>query len=250
MTDPAPDLRDRLAEALLARLKRTIPPIAPGGMGLGATEFDLADVVLGVVQAELDQWAADCQRYTDLATGAERTRQIHKHDADQYEEQLRGERDRYRSAWLSARQRAGAYGEGILRHCEDRDTWKGWKQQQEARAIVAEEQLSLCRQGAVEHRAQLEEARDLLSNAGHNRAHGDDWPDTIPALQELIAERDQLRAQVAAVRTVHQRVDCANARCDTGGWCIGCDPEGGDFCSVNPWPCPTITALDGQRMTS
>jgi hypothetical protein len=32
--------------------------------------------------------------------------------------------DRYRTAWLSARGRAQAYGEGILRHVADRDWWK------------------------------------------------------------------------------------------------------------------------------
>lgn len=53
---------------------------------------------------------------------------------------LTGQRDRYRSAWCSARERAHAYGEGILRHVADRDWWK-----QQAHAVQA---------GAeVEHRA-------------------------------------------------------------------------------------------------
>lgn len=52
------------------------------------------------------------------------------------------ERDRYRSAWQSARFRAGAHREGVLRLCDDRDSWKGWTQAAEAavarvRAILA-----------------------------------------------------------------------------------------------------------------
>ncbi|MFE4420364.1 hypothetical protein [Streptomyces sp. NPDC056817] len=39
------------------------------------------------------------------------------------------ERDRYRAAWQSARFRAQALAEGILRHVADRDTWKSWCKQ-------------------------------------------------------------------------------------------------------------------------
>ena len=45
--------------------------------------------------AERDQAHRDCQSYADLASGAERTRQFHKADADRYEEELRQERDQY-----------------------------------------------------------------------------------------------------------------------------------------------------------
>lgn len=48
--------------------------------------------------------------------------------------------------------------------------------------------LDLAREAAKQRADMLEEARDLPSNAGHNRAHVDDWPDIIPALRELIAE--------------------------------------------------------------
>jgi len=44
---------------------------------------------------------------------------------------------RYRAAWKSARRRAEAYGEGILRHVEERNTCLGWlKQEQEATAYL------------------------------------------------------------------------------------------------------------------
>lgn len=53
------------------------------------------------------------------------------------------ERDRYRSAWQSARERAQAYGEGILRITCDRESYQGWLEQEQAvtqqlRAHVAE----------------------------------------------------------------------------------------------------------------
>lgn len=37
--------------------------------------------------------------------------------------------------------------------------------------------------------ADLEEIRDLLESNGYPRVHGDDWPDLIPAVTALIAER-------------------------------------------------------------
>lgn len=54
---------------------------------------------------------------------------------------------RYRAAWRSARFRAAAYGEGILRHVEERDQWRDWLKQEQAatgapRAALAVEQVS------------------------------------------------------------------------------------------------------------
>jgi hypothetical protein len=82
-----------------------------GGCAMCRGETDtLVQAVIAVVQPELERLVAerdqahrDCQSYADLASGAERTRQFHKDDADRYEEQLRQERDRYRLAWQSAR---------------------------------------------------------------------------------------------------------------------------------------------------
>lgn len=42
------------------------------------------------------------------------------------------EQRRMRLAWRSARERAQAYGEGILRHVADRDSWMGWAKAAEA----------------------------------------------------------------------------------------------------------------------
>lgn len=52
--------------------------------------------------------------------------------------QATAERDRYRLAWRSARERAQAYNEGILRHVADRDTWKRWLKEAEARVAELE----------------------------------------------------------------------------------------------------------------
>lgn len=299
--DPTP-LRDRLAAVL-----RTTPSVLMDtpeerarhaetprnhhvthhyywGCAMCRGEVDtLADAVLAVVQPELDQLHADCQSYADLACGAERTRQFHKDDADRYEEQLRAERDRYRSAWLSARRRAEAYSNDIWQVTAERDDAREQlthalaiaagkiarepavirvegpaleatlttiavrtaeeradkaeaerdramagvplicsdeRHQAKVRGLEAEldrlrthhgqvadhaisldADLAIFREAVSQYSGQLEEARDLMSNAGHNRAHLDDWPDIIPALQELIAERDQLRtvARAAAV---------------------------------------------------
>ncbi|MFI5831011.1 hypothetical protein ACIA6C_27820 [Streptomyces sp. NPDC051578] len=47
------------------------------------------------------------------------------------------ERDtaRLRLAWQSARQRAAAYGEGILRVVRDREAWEGWTKSAEAEVV-------------------------------------------------------------------------------------------------------------------
>lgn len=50
------DLRDRIAAALVAEMRRTIICPPPGGIGaIGGTEFDLANAAIAVVQPELDR---------------------------------------------------------------------------------------------------------------------------------------------------------------------------------------------------
>jgi hypothetical protein len=49
---------------------------------------------------------------------------------------LKHERDRYRGAWRSARERAQAYGEGILRVVKDRESYQEWLRQAEEAASV------------------------------------------------------------------------------------------------------------------
>lgn len=50
--------------------------------------------------------------------------QLKRDDNWRQVEHLRAERDRYRSAWQSARFRAEARGEGILREVKNRDFWR------------------------------------------------------------------------------------------------------------------------------
>lgn len=47
------------------------------------------------------------------------------------------------------------------------------------------DEADLLRQGAAERADLLEEARDALSAAGQNGAHGDDWPAIAPAIRAL-----------------------------------------------------------------
>lgn len=51
-------------------------------------------------------------------------------------------------------------------------------------------EIATAREAARQRAEMLEEARDMFTQAGINRAHGDDWPDIIPALRELIQQRD------------------------------------------------------------
>jgi hypothetical protein len=62
--------------------------------------------------------------------------------------------------------------------------------------------LAKAREAAKQRSDMLEEARDLLESNGHPRVHGDDWPDIIPAITALIAERDRLREAVSLAQPV------------------------------------------------
>ncbi|MEU0492586.1 hypothetical protein ABZ249_25445 [Nocardiopsis sp. NPDC006139] len=64
--------------------------------------------------------------------------------------------DRRWVAWHSARRRAEAYGEGIVRLTEDRDAWKGW-------CKAAEERLAAT---TAPHRAEARLADDAQPTTG------------------------------------------------------------------------------------
>lgn len=55
------------------------------------------------------------------------------------------------------------------------------------------DQVSVIRDAARERANLLEEARDELSAAGQNGAHGDDWPAVAPAIRALSDELNRLR---------------------------------------------------------
>lgn len=177
----------------------------------------LVDAVLTVVQPELDR-------------------------RDRYEAQLRGmrasyrdawrsvarERDRYRAAWQSARQRAEAYGEGILRHVADRDLWKSWAIRQEGRAVKAEAALAeyehvracvtageplgraltvseVMEQHDVTRKALIHELgeglhlnwRQVITATGRMRRAAFDWREDF---EQARAQRDAAEATIARVR--------------------------------------------------
>lgn len=56
------------------------------------------------------------------------------------------------------------------------------------------DRLAVLEAGARERSALLEEARDALEAARINRAHGDDWPRLVPAIEQLVTERNTARA--------------------------------------------------------
>lgn len=130
------DLRARVAKALRIRLSQVhavgtvLAPTAAVDY-IGMTEFDLADAVMALLDAEVDA-VAERGAAAIAALGAD-------------VRATRAERDRFRAAWQSARQRAQAYGEGILRHIADRDAYKGWMDEQAERASRAEQELAAVR---------------------------------------------------------------------------------------------------------
>lgn len=90
------------------------------------------------------------------------------------------ERDRYRAAWQSARFRATAYGEGILRHYDERDSYEGWMNEQAARAA-----------GAERERDSYGREADRLRR---------DWTTMRDRAEQAERERDELRAEVERLR--------------------------------------------------
>lgn len=123
-------LRDRVAEALrehgMVHLGDQVP----------ADEYDCcADAVLAVLPAPVDRATDEA----DVDTVAARASQvITTMGADI--RALTSQRDRYRAAWRSARERAQAFGEGILLHVAQRDFWqKAAEQNYKLYAAAAEE---------------------------------------------------------------------------------------------------------------
>ncbi|MEU1309475.1 hypothetical protein ABZ419_11350 [Streptomyces cinnamoneus] len=93
-TDPD-SLRQRYAEAartvdILITHEACHTAQNGGAVVLSSSEAaEVADAIVAIRDHEMEQLRADSQKWADLAVGAERTRRLHEHDADQYEEQLR-----------------------------------------------------------------------------------------------------------------------------------------------------------------
>ncbi|APE21370.1 MULTISPECIES: hypothetical protein [Streptomyces] len=112
-----------------------------------------------------EQLLAAQQEATDAVTRAEKAERAVDHLADRYRgaeaardtwaaeaatqnlraERAEAERDRYRFCWNSARDRAQALGEGVLRHVANRDPWKRQALEQQQRAERAEAALDAVR---------------------------------------------------------------------------------------------------------
>lgn len=63
-------------------------------------------------------------------------------------EKAEAERDRFRLAWKSARERAVAYGEGILRAVGDRESYQSWLKEAEGRLEVQRRQSNAMQSAA------------------------------------------------------------------------------------------------------
>ncbi|MFK0140672.1 hypothetical protein [Streptomyces murinus] len=184
MTQPDPDLRDRTAEALARSLhpdlSAEVPPMDhPFWQTYQRHANAILSVLFGPIPAGTDTATWTAIRAIQLMNEAGRRR------------------DRYRSAWCSARERAQAYGEGILRHVADRDWWE-----KQAHAVQA--------RAEVENRAAvLLEAADAGEDVA-NRIHasGDDHRasgayDVVDELRRLAGEAQQDPAHAVGMPCEH-----------------------------------------------
>lgn len=98
---------------------------------------------------------------------------------------LRKERDRYRSAWQSARFRAQAYGEGILQVVKDRESYQGWLRQAEARIVELERPSIEARRNEIRSTY-----TELSSQAEQDRDH-----EGAAVVQQQLREREAVWAR-------------------------------------------------------
>ncbi|MGW6395441.1 hypothetical protein ACWFR1_34235 [Streptomyces sp. NPDC055103] len=110
------------------------------------------------------------------------------------------ENARLRLAWRSARERAQAYGEGILRHVEERDSYAGWLKQEQAvtqqlRARVAELEAERhsTNEALSDAAVQLWVQRDRIAELEKRQA--EDPYDALPTFSASEIARWQARQQ-------------------------------------------------------
>lgn len=124
-------------------------------------------------------------------------------------DQLYAERDRYRAAWQSAAFRAEARGESIERLCDDRDSYKGWMEQEQAhsaalRARVAELEKSDAINAEVDARTeeQLNSCTEVVQYyralAERTQAWGEQQRDRANRFR---ARTEAVRAELAALNS-------------------------------------------------
>jgi hypothetical protein len=128
-----------------------------------------------VIRARTDVPAllAEIQRLGEQVARLEddRVRYLDQQAKDDAEfSQVLAERDRYRSAWQSARERAQAYGEGILRVVKDRESYQQWLKQEQA--VTQQLRTELAEGSEVQH---YDKVPDPLDGC-HWCACGNRWP--------------------------------------------------------------------------
>lgn len=101
-------------------------------------------------------------------------------------ERLSVERDRYRAAWQSARERATAHREGTLRQVATRDQIQRWLKEREAEVERLRAELDAERKRAAELREREAGAHDQLA-AAVGVASSMVWPDLVARVAELAA---------------------------------------------------------------
>lgn len=179
------DLRDRLAAA--------VRPFVDKG-GTWSKERQAVDAVLAVLQEDQDAYEATTEQQLQ--------------DTLRHLGRAERARARYRLAWQSARFRAQAYGEGILRAVDDRDAYKGWMEQAQAEVIRLTGLLSEYSDRAIANGQRAEKAE----------------------------------AAVARVRLLHQRCTCRRELDLSLAPIVHCD------CCDENWPCSTIQILDRPEL--
>ncbi|MFF7308109.1 hypothetical protein [Streptomyces sp. NPDC008137] len=104
-------------------------------------------------------------RIAELEAEIQRLREQQAKDDDKYV-QATAERDRFRLAWKSARERAQAYGEGILRVVKDRESYQQWLKQAEARVAELEAERHTTNEALTDAAETLRANRDRIAELG------------------------------------------------------------------------------------
>ncbi|MBR8638693.1 hypothetical protein KEF29_03610 [Streptomyces tuirus] len=173
------------------------------------TAHAVADHVPGL-RAEIERLSERVARLED-----DKVRRLDQQakDDDEYIQVL-AERDRYRLAWLSARERAQAYDEGILRVVKDRESYQGWLKQEQAFTQHLQARI-----------AELEAERHTTNEA------------LTDAAEALRANRDRIaELEKAAEQIRHLHKDSPMGPCPV---CIDADAMTRDEDYTLPYPCPT-----------
>lgn len=130
------------------------------------------------------------------------------------------QRDRYRSAWCSARERAQAYCEGILRVVKDREAYQEWLRQAEEsnvallRRLAGEAQQDVCRRT----QGLSGEYPPCTRPAGHQEAYcrSADSKAYFLAVDGPAPAREAQPDEADAATTEHHTVDGTRYLCHTG----------------------------------